>query len=207
MKRLVISVCMLFTVLLMTGCGSKTKMESAKANLDSAFECDMKIFYDDSEFDGKLTRMGMGEWETCFTAPDSLDGVMLSFSGKDVTASYKGLSFTVPKKALPIKSILTNLMNVVDELAAAGELECTGKNGVMVSKGETEGGEYELSIDAETGCISGFEMKNVGVKMEFENVEINAGSHMIGNAVSEPAGAESDMIMTTDAAVTTEAVS
>ena len=94
------------------------------------------------------------------------------FSGNDVTASYKGLSFTVPKKALPVKSILTNFITTVDTLAAAPELQGSEKDGVMTVTGETESGTYTLTMDTKSGLLNSFSMKNIPVQINFENMQV-----------------------------------
>lgn len=185
MKRFILTVAMLLTALAFVGCGKKTTMESAKANLDSAFECDMKMVYEDTEFGGRLKRIESGVWEASFTSPDSLDGLVLSFSGNDASASYKGLSFTVPKKALPVKSILTNLMTAVDTLAEGDELSGHEEDGMMKITGENETGEYVLDIDMKTGFISLFEMKNLGVTMSFENAVTGTADYKLGETAAE----------------------
>ncbi len=172
MKRLFVFMFTVIIITVFTGCNGKTPVKNAKANLNSSFECNMKIVYDDSEFGGKLKRMGQGVWEADFNSPETLSGVKLSFLNGDVTASYKGLSFTVPKSALPLKSMLNNLMTVVDELAVLDELECTVKDGMMIVEGDVEQGPYTLKIDEKTGWISEFEMKNVKMKMTFSDMAI-----------------------------------
>ncbi len=185
MKRLFVFMFTVIIITVFTGCNEKTPVKNAKANLDSAFECNMKIVYDDSEFDGKLKRMGHGAWEAEFNSPETLSGVKLSFLNGDVTASYKGLSFTVPKSALPLKSILSNLMTVVDELSVLDELECTVKDGMMIVEGDVEQGPYTLKIDEKTGWISEFEMKNVNTKMTFSDMVITDDDIQISGMTSE----------------------
>lgn len=184
MKRFLI-VLMMMTAILFTSCASRTTMESAEADLGSPFECDMKMIFEDNEFGGKLRKIDTGIWEADFTSPDTLEGVLLSINGNDVTASYKGLSFTVPKKALPVKSVLLNFISAVDKIAESEETEGTENDGIMLIDGENESGEYTLGLDMKTGDLCSFEMKNFGVKMEFENFTVKEAPAQIGEAVSD----------------------
>lgn len=172
MKRLFLLMVLAISVFMFTGCSERKTLDSARSSLNSAFECDMKMNYDNSEFDARLKRIEPGVWETEFTSPDTLAGVKLMFSGNDVTASYKGLSFTVPKKALPVKSILTNFITTVDTLAAAPELQGSEKDGVMTVTGETESGTYTLTMDTKSGLLNSFSMKNIPVQINFENMQV-----------------------------------
>ncbi len=191
MKRLLFLIIALVTAAVFSGCGGKHTVKDVKSGLDSSFECDMDIVYDDSEFAGKLLRKQSGEWEAEFTMPDTIAGVKLSFVNRDVTASYKGLTFTVPKSALPVKSILVNLINVVDELASSDELECTSKDGMLIVRGEIDQGKYVLNIDEKTYQIVSFDMENSDVHMEFKNVVIKdtppAEVTQIQTEVTQPA--------------------
>lgn len=173
MKRLIITFVLLISVIVLTGCGEKKTMKSAKTGLSSAFSCDMKLLYDDSEFCGKITRSGTGLWNIEFTAPETLAGVKLSFINDDVTASYKGLDFTIPKKAMPVKSIISNLISAVDELAGSEEMQCVTNDGEIIVEGELEQGEYKLVMDEKSGCVKSFEMKNIKAYLTFENVSDN----------------------------------
>lgn len=183
MKRFLI-VLMMMTAIMLTSCTGKTTMKSAESDLGSPFECDMKMIFEDSEFGGKIRKTDAGIWEADFTSPDTLDGVVLSFNGNDVTASYKGLSFTVPKKALPVKSVLLNFISAAESIAASEETEGTENDGIMLIKGENESGEYTLGLDAKTGDLCSFEMKNFGVKMKFENFTVTGTPSQTGEAVS-----------------------
>ena len=58
MKRLFVFMFTVIIITVFTGCNGKTPVKNAKANLNSSFECNMKIVYDDTEFGGKLKRMG-----------------------------------------------------------------------------------------------------------------------------------------------------
>lgn len=179
MKRLLLTLLTSIICVAATGCGQKSSLESTTQYLSSPFVCDMKMIYDDSEFDGVIERYDTGNWNVLFSAPPSLDGVTLSFSGNDISASYKGLDFTVPKKAIPIKSILGNFIEVVDSAAENGETEGKSENGMLTVEGETEGGDYSLIIDEKTGFIDSFEMKNTGVKIKFENMVISSDKEEI----------------------------
>lgn len=170
MKRLLFLIIALVTAVVFSGCGGKHTVRDVKSGLDSSFESDVKISYDDSEYAGKIIRKQSGVWEVEFTMPETIAGVKLEFMNRDVTASYKGLTFTVPKSALPVKSMLVNMINVVDELASSDEIECNDKDGILVIQGEIDQGKYVLNINEKTCAIISFEMENSDVHMEFENM-------------------------------------
>ncbi len=178
MKRLItftIAGLMLFSV---TGCKTLGGGEeiTAENNLDTAFQTETNITLDEMKASGVLCRFGEGMWEIEFDSPNTLSGVKLEFSEGTSTASYKGLSFSVPQSALPVKSMMNNLISVTDELARNEELSGEKENGEMKISGSLESGDYTLTMD-KSGNLKRFEMPNMKLVMEFgEMKEIGSGS-------------------------------
>ena len=103
-----------------------------------------------------------------FSQPDSLAGVQLAFLDGQVTASYKGLSFSVPQSAMPVKSMLTIFIDLVGELDGKTELDCVKEGDVCVVEGSVEQGSYTLTLD-QKGIPLKFEMPNQKLVMELSN--------------------------------------
>jgi len=169
MKRLSLFLSFVLSSVVLSGCGTGTEIRDISEELDSAFSCDMDMVYDNTEFEGKITRYEAGKWDAEFTSPDSVSGIKLSFAGKDVTASYKGLAFTVPRSALPVRSLLMNLVDTVDRAAAEQQTECASEDGCLVLEGDTDQGKYKLCLDQKTCDLVSFSMDNLKMKMNFEN--------------------------------------
>lgn len=195
MKRFIIAFITLMMIT-MVSCGQKKTVDSSGSGLGSTFTCDMVLLYEDSEYCGKINRTDTRLWEIEFSSPETLAGVKLSFVNDDVTASYKGLDFTVPKKALPVKSVLSNFITVVDEISSQEKMQCVEKDGELVVEGQIDQGEYELVINEKNGTISSFEMKNTNVVIEFENV-ITGSSNVSVSQTSQTTVAESAVVETT----------
>lgn len=167
-----------------TSCSVPMKKDSARKNgLGSSFSADASITIEKLSAEGVLQRSGKGEWDIEFSAPNSLSGVKLDFSDGSVTASYKGLSFSVPQSAVPVKAMMLNLIKAVDEKADLSELKGEEKDDTLMISGSLEGGDYILLVDNE-GCLSGFEMPNNDLKMNFTNLRITDGAAPPETAVS-----------------------
>ena len=134
------------------------------------FSAEVSITIDRLEAEGKLVRYGEGVWEIEFSEPNTLSGVKLEFSEGNVMASYKGLSFSVPQSAIPVKAMMLNLMSAVDSNAAAEELSGDEKDGLLSISGSLDGGDYTLTVDGD-GLLSGFEMPNNKLTMKFTEVK------------------------------------
>ena len=159
-----------------TSCSVPMKNDSSRRNgLAAAFSADASITIEKLSAEGVLTRSGKGEWDMEFSSPDTLSGVRLGFSDGSVTASYKGLSFSVPQSAVPVKAMMLNLIKAVDEKAELSELKGEEKDDVLRISGELEGGSYVLSVDSE-GLLSSFEMPNDSLTMSFSNIRVNGST-------------------------------
>lgn len=122
---------------------------------------------------GTLSRLGDGAWSVSFAEPATLAGVVLDFSGGEVTASYKGLGFSVPQSAMPAKSVLSQMIQVVDELAQQEEITGKEQDGCVSVEGDLEGNPYTLTL-TENGDLSGFTMENFDTTLTFTQFQSGA---------------------------------
>jgi hypothetical protein len=134
------------------------------------FTCTANITTEDLTAVGKLSRYGVESWEIEFSEPETLSGVTLTFDGVNSEASYKGLSFSMPKSAVPVNSMLLCLATAVDEISTSDEKECTSSEGFFTFKGSTDCGDYILNVKEDTGNIATFSMKNLGLNIVFSDV-------------------------------------
>ncbi|MBR6968551.1 MAG: hypothetical protein IKH78_08460 [Ruminococcus sp.] len=157
--------------LCLTACAvPKVGSTSRKNSLGTAFSAAASITLDRLEAEGQLIRFGEGAWEIEFSAPNTLSGVKLEFSEGNVLASYKGLSFSVPQSAVPVKAMLLNLIKAVDENAGLDELSGEESGGLLKISGRLDGGDYTLTVDEE-GRLSAFDMPNNKLTMKFSEVK------------------------------------
>lgn len=187
MKRLITFAAALTLAVCSVSCSMPTSGgSSARENgLSCSFGSPMELTLDDMNAEGEIRRMGDGEWNIEFSSPNTLSGVELSFSEGSVTASYKGLNFSVPKSALPVKAMILNLIEAVDSNAKLDKLNGSEKEGLLEITGTLEGGDYILKVDTE-GYISEFEMPNNKLKIVFTDV----------NTITVPSQTENSVMQT-----------
>ena len=135
---------------LLCGCTAGQKTADFEPKQDSAYTADAELEYGDGQTASlSVTRYGKGQWEAAFTAPASLEGVVLAFEGNAVTASYKGLQFSVPKSALPAKNMLVLAADALDQAAETVPLPCTMQSdGTWCYAGESEAGSCTVTFSA-----------------------------------------------------------
>ncbi|MGN1403435.1 MAG: hypothetical protein ACI4XB_03835 [Ruminococcus sp.] len=146
---------------------------SAAQKLGGSFTTEMTLDMEELQATGTLSRMGDGVWSVSFAEPSTLAGVVLDFCDGEVTASYKGLTFSVPQTAMPAKSVLSNLIQVVDSLAQQEEITGEASDGYVLVEGDLEGNPYILKL-TKSGELAGFEMDNLDVALEFEQFQSGA---------------------------------
>ena len=209
MKRIFALMLVVVSILSLSACGKIGKVKKEiKPQLDSAFSCNVKMKYGDLLSEAVVKRFGNGAWEADFSAPNTLAGVKLSFLDDDVTASYKGLSFSVPKSALPIKSMMSNLFTIIDETASKDTIEVINDKEYLVIEGRTEQGDYEIMLDKETGLLVSFAMPNLDLLIEFSDFMpsgIGTETDTTESGITaETTMAETGIMETTEAMETTE---
>ncbi|MDO4864138.1 MAG: hypothetical protein Q4A05_08215 [Ruminococcus sp.] len=176
MKRLFTSVFLFGAIFCLTACSSPMGGSSVRENrLGCAFSSPVTMSLDKMNAEGTITRLGDAEWTAEFDSPNTLSGVKLTFSGGSVTADYKGLTFSVPKSALPVKAMLGNLIEAVDTTARESELHGRENEGSFEISGSLEGGDYTLILDS-SGYIAGFDMPNNLLHISFTDVQVRGGA-------------------------------
>lgn len=170
MKRLAAFVITILTAVCLAACTVAGKDKTTKPNgLGGSFQAAVTVALDELNAEGTLKRFGDGMWEIEFSSPNTLSGVKLTFSDGNVSASYKGLNFSVPQSALPVKSMMLNLISAADDLAKNDELTGVEEDGMLKISGALDGGDYTLAVDKD-GNISSFEMPNNKLVITFTDV-------------------------------------
>lgn len=171
MKRLISFAVMVITAVMFFSCSSPMKNETSRKNgLDCSFQSSVNVTIDKLNADGVMKRFGDGVWDVEFETPNTLSGVKLEFNGGNVTASYKGLNFSVPQSALPVKSMMLNLIEAVDTNARLEELKGNENGDILEVSGSLEGGDYIISVGKD-GKMSSFEMENNKLKIVFTDMK------------------------------------
>lgn len=166
MKKIIPVFISLFLVISLCACSSGEKSVKFTPRLNEPFVVTAKIQYGDQESEAVFRKYGTANWDIEFSSPNTLAGVILSYRDEKVDASYKGLSFSVPKTALPIKSIISSFIEVVDTTAGLPEIEAVEKDGLMEIEGELSQGKYMLKLD-KNGGLAEFIMTNLELKIIF----------------------------------------
>ena len=165
MKRILATVC---AGICLTGCTMQTLPGKTRNRMCGSFVADVTMTNAESETKATLTRYGLDAWCVVFNEPAALSGVQLDFLDDEVKASYKGLEFSVPQSAQALKTELSGLMEVVDNMSAQAELDGRTEEGQVICEGESETGSYALCC-AEDGMPLSFSLPSYGLVVTFDS--------------------------------------
>lgn len=167
-KKFAAAACALVLGAVSFGC-DKRSTEINPPKLSGAFTCTASMTCGELEASAEITRLGENMWEALFSNPSTLAGVKLCFYDDTVSASYKGLEFSVPKAAMPVESMMSGFIDVVEELAKSTEkIKATEKDGALEVEGKTQAGDYTMSFDKDGSTPVKFEMPSLPLCIKFE---------------------------------------
>lgn len=163
------------TVIMLTGC-TMSQGGSGKADnhMTGSFVAEVTVTNAESETKGTLTRFGTDAWRVEFSDPPALSGVQLDFIDNDVTATYKGLAFSVPQSAQAVRTELSGLMEAVDSMAQTTELSGNSEDGCITCEGELEVGSYTLAVTPD-GIPVRFSLPSYGLVITFDSFTEQTG--------------------------------
>lgn len=196
MKRLIFMRNTLFLCLagaMLGGCTAPQSASEFAPSMDESFEVQADMEYGDGQTAQlHITRCSTAFWEAAFAEPSTLAGVVLTFDGTVVTASYKGLEFTVPKSALPAKNMLVMVTDALDAAASVEQLPCVEQeDGTWCYAADCDGGAFTLTF-TESGEPLVFDLPAQPLKITF------SGYNCITAAETAPA----ETALTTEAETT-----
>ena len=205
MKKIIPIFLSVFLIISMCACSSGGKNVKFSPKLNEPFVVTAKIQYGDQESDASFRKYSKVNWDIEFSSPNTLSGVILSYRDDKVDASYKGLSFSVPKTALPIKSIISTFIDVADSTADLPEIEATEKEGLMIIEGETQQGKYTLKLD-NSGGLSEFSMPNLELKIVFTDFHVDSSDIPESTQAETAETTQSNLETQSEDEATTEAI-
>lgn len=184
MKKVIVPLMIVIAAIVLTACsGSHKKMQSPDPC--ALFSCNASIAYDDFSATALVQRYGDGAWSAEFSEPPTLSGVRLDFLDGETTASYKGLSFSVPKDAVPVKALIASLIEVFDEALKSDSIKGVAENGKITVSGSLSQGDYSIVFDESSGNLLSFEMPGSGLKMVFSDFDAKQTDTNTSTSITE----------------------
>ena len=150
MRKYLIILLVLFSVLL-TACNNKT---AEKPTVSGEFSCKVSINYNDKDYSATVTRIGQGVWNAEMTEPKTVNGMGLHYENGEVSVKYKGFSVNLPNSSVPMKTLLSQIFEAVDNIANNPNVKSTKTDNGVAVEGETSGGKYIITFDKDGNLLS-----------------------------------------------------
>ena len=174
-RGLVISILLVMSILLCTGCKDGGLLVKSP-DMNVPFQSDVKVQANELEFEGTIKRYGTGLWSMTVTAPETLDGLKITYNDEGVTAELDGLTLEIAMEDLNSSAVFAQIFKAVDSAASAGTLSCTETEDGKVFSGEFAGGEYKLTFEPQTLVPVAIEIPSSGIFCEMKGFSIISGS-------------------------------
>lgn len=141
--------------------------EAADRLLDP-FESDFSLQYGSVNAEGHFTRTGPGCGLLEFTAPETVEGLVVECDGGAVTLSYLGLQAQFAADSLPAGAA-RELVAVLDALARQPERTPTVEEETAIFGGDTGQSAFALTVDRQSGAFLELTAGEPAFTVKFEN--------------------------------------
>ncbi|MCH5348023.1 MAG: hypothetical protein J1E40_01745 [Oscillospiraceae bacterium] len=167
----IISILLVISVLFCTGCKDGGILVKSP-DLNVPFQSDVKVQAGELEFEGTVKRYGMGIWNMAVTAPETLEGLNISYNDEGVTAELDGLTMEIAMEDINSGAVFAQIFKAVDSAAAAGTLSCTDSEDGKIFSGEFSGGTYKLIFEPQSLTPTAVEIPSAGIFCELRGFSI-----------------------------------
>ena len=165
MKRWLVFLVLTATVFL-SGCAAQP---TAQPPTTDGFSCRVTADYDDLAFAGDLRRETDENISLTLAEPATLEGLVLAWDGKALTATMHGISTTVDANKVPQAAVLPLVLDVLDNAAKMNDGEKTTDGWAFT--GEWEGHTYTLVSDPQTGHLISISVPDVPLVVRFSDFQ------------------------------------
>ena len=117
------------------------------AGRTNEYICDANIICGELEMSVSITRRNPQSCTVEFTAPDTLEGILLTFIEDSMDMSYLGLEFSVKSTSLPSAMPVALVLSVLNRAAADNGVTVTESAENIILSGNIRDGAFELLLD------------------------------------------------------------
>ena len=149
----------------LSGCRKKEQSpDFFKTNLP--FICDVQIKYDTFSASGCLAYRNAAGATLEILSPQEISGIIFEYSGEQINASYKGISFSLnDSAATPAAKLIFSALSTASHKAAMTDGE------KLFLTGKTDSTSWELYFDNKSGEIEALYCPSLDLEVGFKNFE------------------------------------
>lgn len=165
--------CVLFSILLLSGCNLKSKDVEKEPLSISGFCCVIRTTLNDIEITADTEYLASGTINMTFTAPETVNGMQINCTGGEYTVHYKNLELTVSGDKMPFNMVCRGLEECISN--AQGKTPTKDENSEsLIYTYTAEGHVCKLYINPETKEFEKIAIDGIDT-LYFENFEYIMG--------------------------------
>ena len=165
--------CVLFSILLLGGCASKSKDVEKEPLSISGFCCVIRTTLNDIEITANAEYTASGTINVTFTAPATVNGMQINCTGGEYTVHYKNLELTVSGDKMPFAMLCRSLEECINN--AQGTMpEKDENNESLIYTYTAEGHVCKLFVNPETKAFEKVSVNGIDT-LYFENFKYIMG--------------------------------
>lgn len=166
--------CVLFSILLLGGCTSKSKDVETEPLSISGFSCILRTTFNDIEITANAEYMASGTINMTFTAPETVKDMQINCTNGEYTVNYKNLELTVNGDKMPFNMVCRGLEECINN--AQGKTPEKDENSESIIYSYTaEGHTCKLYVNAETKAFEKIAIDGIDT-LYFENFQYVYGT-------------------------------
>lgn len=131
--------------LILTGCDSSAKTAKPIA-MDKSFCKNVVIQQDEKEYSAELKRGGDNTWECTFSAPETVNGMVITYSGDSAVLNFMGLSYSLPREEVPEYGITELLTSTLEIIINGKDISCVSDGETTIEKGVIHGQDFSAEF-------------------------------------------------------------
>jgi hypothetical protein len=107
----------------------------------------VKITNGEKQYTATLTRADTEIWQMDFTAPETVSGLKLGFTGEVCTLEMQGLKYELDRKNVPQWSCASLCCGALEEIISKRDMTCTSDGDTVTEKGSVNGQDFTAQFE------------------------------------------------------------
>lgn len=162
---------LLLSLALLGGCAAKPPAapQSPLAGRSGNYETTANIVYRGLEATASIAQSTPESCRVAFSAPDTVEGMELTFARDSVGVAYKGLSFQFDPGSVPSGAVARIAVEAIGKAMRDEGVELRQTESGLELCGALDAGEFTLRLDAESGNLLKLSVPSEDLEITFEN--------------------------------------
>ncbi|MCI8351826.1 MAG: hypothetical protein HFJ86_11805 [Oscillospiraceae bacterium] len=163
--------------LLFCGCGEKAPETEEEVKQEAAeiasrdFVSGASIEYGGLSLRAQIAKDAQGETTVSLESPETLKGLTLTSKDGEVALHYKGLSTSIDPDSFVGKTLVQAAIKALNQAGNPQGISVTRTDGGVQLISSTEGMEFTLALDQETGHFLELSVPDEKLNIKFENFQ------------------------------------